>query len=102
MNQPFAQGRHSSQQDDARETNLVQMNVKPCYSTSWLIWFGHSRALVFLLFSHSYFKHTLAQIVGIEVLQYTANKENKPPLALEMKNLNLIQLQQCLLVAICL
>lgn len=85
MNQPLAQGRHSSQQEDERETNLVQMNVKPCYSTSWLIWFGHSRALAFRLSSHSYFKHTPTQMVGIETLQYTANKENKPPLALENK-----------------
>ena len=59
------------------------MNVKPCYSTSWLIWFGHSRALAFPPPSHSYFEHTLAQIAGIEALQCTANIENKPPLALE-------------------
>lgn len=63
--------------------NLLQMNVKPCYSTSWLIWFGHSRALAFPLPSHSYFEHTLKQIAGIEALQCTANKENKPPIGLE-------------------
>lgn len=87
MNQPLAQGRHSSQQDE-RETNLVQMNVKPCYCTSWLIWFGGSRALAFPLLSHSDFKHTLAQIVGIETPQYTANKENKPPLAVENEKIS--------------
>lgn len=82
MNQPLAQGRHSSQQDE-RETNLVQMNVKPCYCSSWLMRFGHSRASAFSLLSRSYFVHALAQMVRIEMLQWAANKKNKPPLALE-------------------
>lgn len=98
----MAQGLHSSQQDDARETNLVQMNVKPCYSTSWLIWFGLSRSLALPLSSHSYFKHTLTQIVETETLQHTANNENKPPLPSENERSHLIQLEQCLLVTICL
>lgn len=92
MNQPLAQGRHSSQQDE-RETNLVQMNVKPCYCSSWLMQFGHSRASAFSLPSRSYFVHALAQMVRIEMLQWVANKKTNHLWLWKMESLDVVHLE---------